>query len=1844
MPKKIYIDNNEIATMDIVYSKGAVNGLLDSKADEAEVKKLDKSIKNLSNEIDNIEDNLGNAEDSIDALEESIAALDDAKQDKLTAGQNITIENDVINAKDTTYTAGRNITIENNVISAKGDDYYAGDGLTLTGTTFAIDPTVVATQSDLSNYSLTVDTGHSIELTIDHSTYVVSLSLKNSEGTVLGETQTIDLPLESVVVGGSYDSVNKKLILTLNNGNTIDIPVGDLVSGLQTEITVNNKLSSDLVDDTNKVNKFVTEEEKEKLDNLTYNTLEYIPIVNQTENTIIGALPFNVDDALSDISELYVNTSADPNDLVAFFSSLTYTQIENPGHTFDSYYCSLVSFSADGLESTPLLWVNKYTNSPTVYGIWTRDEEFKPICLYSSRGEWIADVIPDDSNSHYRTLPGFHVQNKLNTWSELSKKYNNAHIDEVLTGDWNSTLLGKKLETCVREPQPIQNTYYRKNNNDIYKYDQDYKKLLVEGDLSDNVQDLKFKMGATPFKTNIGVYNNNDKIKFNIDIDVLRLLKGLSYPNSYGSSSKYTTLLDIGRTVQIYAVNFKLNYDDSTYDGYAIYSSRPELGTDAVYPQSSGDIETIYSNVSDLCITHDLPPSSSFTTVWFVKGWNSRYIDENGCYTISGLYYDNQTVSAAANPYYTDDLGNKKYLFGRATKWPDVEDNKYYYANNTFDTIKLRDQLYGENTYKDTALHFEVSNDAAQKWANYLTGLEYSDNYATLLQGKWSNTDYSYYNNEYPILKAYKGWRRDYTTSEEYYTYSLIVYQTLNSNHGTSVFTYNSQNKGESKFENLDKLGNIKLINPNSDDNPNYNNCLVYQINDTTPATWNGILVGRQIIEPGLYRGFNGEAFKVSDSDNLKSKLDAVNPVGSGKFILNADDYFITHDYISGTNAVSFGSNHVTGSNAFAQGSNNYAEGSCSFAHGIETHAENDAAHAEGTYTRATGRYSHAEGYGTKASSYQSHAEGNYTIAGNYNAHAEGSYTYAGSSNAHAEGNYSYARGENSHAEGKTEFFLPNVSFRFYYFSPWVDGSSLVAELSSVPVDLLAGDEIQLYYSSDYISTLSPIILTVSKVNYTGNQCFIHTNKNSYLASLEGRNVQIVKIYNTASGDASHAEGISNIASGIAAHAEGYGTKASSNYQHTLGKFNIEDTNNTYVEIVGNGTRSNNKSNARTLDWSGNEVLAGTVEAQGFKVPSGDSDQFLKADGSVDSSEYALASDIPYVPTDLSEFNNDSGFITSSDIPTDVSDFTNDAGYITLNDLPTYSTVATTGDYDDLIDAPVGKASNQYQVYASGVVNIESSGTKMSTGDAFLWDSWIVDDSHYSARIPIDTTKYYAFEPDSTWTNYGTIYWKQMAAFKVGIYDTSDFSSFYVYAYHNDSDTIAIDKIYITSTLQNSSTPTEDCLLIYQRHRNTDGGMWSSLGQTYTSINLWYDLSYEPGYINKEYEYGLLKAITVAPNFTTWRSDIDCLLVDYIDQDFDDLFYKYLPTNYLYQAENISFLTDARGRRDVHRLANTRDVEYISQGLISEAFDTLKVKDVCINDSSVVNTGNGHADIKTNGVYDATSNKIATMSDLPTVPTNVSSFNNDAGYTTNVGTVTSVNNVSPVNGNVTISIPSAPVQDVQINGTSILSGSNANIVTNTAYNAISNKIATMLDLPTAITITTTSGSESVSDGTNTLSFGANAFTSTSIPTTYVSTINGNSGAITGIATDLAAVGYTLSGTVASGDTISDTSAISQFTNKYPITINGKRFEYQESGTNLVRYMNSSLNGAIIKLTIAEFNTSTNIITFVEKDVSDGVSYQTTPPTSHNTDGTLKFVVLSSAPATKYQGYLYYITD
>ena len=115
------------------------------------------------------------------------------------------------------------------------------------------------------------------------------------------------------------------------------------------------------------------------------------------------------------------------------------------------------------------------------------------------------------------------------------------------------------------------------------------------------------------------------------------------------------------------------------------------------------------------------------------------------------------------------------------------------------------------------------------------------------------------------------------------------------------------------------------------------------------------------------------------------------------------------------------------------------------------------------------------------------------------------------------------------------------------------------------------------------------------------------TIANSDYAHAEGNNTycsgssHAEGFYTTASASGVHAEGGYTSASGNYAHVEGLGTANKNRGQHVQGEYNILDNNGniyergTYAHIIGNGTADDARSNAHTVDWSGNAWYAGDI-------------------------------------------------------------------------------------------------------------------------------------------------------------------------------------------------------------------------------------------------------------------------------------------------------------------------------------------------------------------------------------------------------------------------------------------------------------------------------------------------------------------------------------------------------------------------------------------------------------------------------------------------------------------------
>ena len=74
--------------------------------------------------------------------------------------------------------------------------------------------------------------GAGVRFSMDPQTYIVTFEVLDINGNVLS-SGSLDLPLENVVTSGTY--ADGKIILTLQNGSTIEVPVANIVNGLVTQ-------------------------------------------------------------------------------------------------------------------------------------------------------------------------------------------------------------------------------------------------------------------------------------------------------------------------------------------------------------------------------------------------------------------------------------------------------------------------------------------------------------------------------------------------------------------------------------------------------------------------------------------------------------------------------------------------------------------------------------------------------------------------------------------------------------------------------------------------------------------------------------------------------------------------------------------------------------------------------------------------------------------------------------------------------------------------------------------------------------------------------------------------------------------------------------------------------------------------------------------------------------------------------------------------------------------------------------------------------------------------------------------------------------------------------------------------------------------------------------------------------------------------------------------------------------------------------------------------------------------------------------------------------------------------
>lgn len=236
------------------------------------------------------------------------------------------------------------------------------------------------------------------------------------------------------------------------------------------------------------------------------------------------------------------------------------------------------------------------------------------------------------------------------------------------------------------------------------------------------------------------------------------------------------------------------------------------------------------------------------------------------------------------------------------------------------------------------------------------------------------------------------------------------------------------------------------------------------------------------------------------------------------------------------------------------------------------------------TRNAAISNYSYAEGYSTTSAGLYSHSEGYGELSSNMSA------TYVSSGKYTVNYDYSFIK------NGRISYNNVKYKVSDAIYNSGTNKTTLTIQDGGIPLPQ-SNINIKLVQGGAYGDASH-------SEGYNCNSYGTHSHSEGFACG--------------SCGNSSHSEGYNCMSIGDYSHSEGFVTMANGAMQHTFGSFNIIDETSTssdmkgaYVEIVGNGNpNTGTRSNARTLDWDGNEMLSGTLTIGGasgatIKVESG---------------------------------------------------------------------------------------------------------------------------------------------------------------------------------------------------------------------------------------------------------------------------------------------------------------------------------------------------------------------------------------------------------------------------------------------------------------------------------------------------------------------------------------------------------------------------------------------------------------------------------------------------------------
>lgn len=256
-----------------------------------------------------------------------------------------------------------------------------------------------------------------------------------------------------------------------------------------------------------------------------------------------------------------------------------------------------------------------------------------------------------------------------------------------------------------------------------------------------------------------------------------------------------------------------------------------------------------------------------------------------------------------------------------------------------------------------------------------------------------------------------------------------------------------------------------------------------------------------------------------------------------------------------------------------------------------------------GNYSVAMGQNCTASGNYSSAFGTYSSASGNSSFAAGYSADAKGTYSVALGCCPEALGNYSFSAGSHIIAFGANSIAMGEGDC--YGIAITGDANATTYATDNDDDEIASGSVI--FYNGKFAYVTSVDQSGNITVDRTLSTSAVTNGAAEYCYGGSFGNYSFSAGYMcTALGYNSYSLGNGNTVLGTSAFALGNGLYAKHKSQFVFGEYNAIDSSSnsstsrgTYVEIVGKGTNESSRSNARTLDWNGNEVLAGTLTANG---------------------------------------------------------------------------------------------------------------------------------------------------------------------------------------------------------------------------------------------------------------------------------------------------------------------------------------------------------------------------------------------------------------------------------------------------------------------------------------------------------------------------------------------------------------------------------------------------------------------------------------------------------------------